>query len=129
MDGGNRWNFKIGQAIENLLPALNKSTHLAGLRSLQQRLQIRTRDENGFLCRRNDQAAQRSIFLHGIEVFIQVIESSSIENVRARVGAIESEHANVIVTGLAPIIGAVATAGISLILERFRQMPSMEDQS
>jgi hypothetical protein len=34
VDGSNRWDFKIGQAIENLLPGLNKSAHLAGFRCL-----------------------------------------------------------------------------------------------
>ena len=30
VDGGNRRDFKIGQAIENLLPGLNKFAHLVG---------------------------------------------------------------------------------------------------
>ena len=101
MDGGNCRDFKIGQTIENLLAALNKSAHLAGFRRLQQHFQIRASDKDGFFCRCDDQAAKRSVFLHGIEVLIQLFESSGVENVRARVRAIEREHANVIVAGLA----------------------------
>ena len=102
MDRGNCRNSKIHKPTEDLLPALNKSAHLAGFRSLQQRLQIRTCDKDGFFCRRDDQAVQRSVFLDGIEVLIQLLESSVVENVRAEVRPIEREHANVIVASLPP---------------------------
>src|SRR5438094_6907858 len=101
MDRGNRWNSKIRQPIEDLLAALNESAHSVGFRRLQKRLQIRTGDKDRLLCRCDDQAAQRSVLLHGTEVLIQLIESSGVENVCARVGTIEREHANVIVADLA----------------------------
>ena len=63
--------------------------------------EIRASDKDGFFCRCDDQAAKRSVFLHGIQVLIQLFESSGVENVRARVRAIEREHANVIVADLA----------------------------
>src|SRR5262245_52031269 len=100
MNRGNCWNFKIRQPIENLLATLDESAHFAGLRRLQQCFQIGTRDKDRFLCRRNYQAANRSVVLDGIEVLIQLIESRRVENVSARVGTIECEHANVIVAGL-----------------------------
>ena len=102
MDRGSCWNSKIRQATEDLLAALNEFAHFAGFRRLQQRLQIRAGDKDRFFCRCDDQAAQRSVFLHGIELIIQLIESRGVENVRARVGTIEREHANVIVAGLPP---------------------------
>src|SRR5882672_12116971 len=101
MDRSNCWNSNIRQPIEDLLAALNESAHFAGFRRLQKRLQIRTRDKDRFFCRCDDQAAQRSVFLHGIEVLIQLLESGGVKNVRARLRAIECEHANVIVADLA----------------------------
>ena len=101
MDRGNCWNSKIRQTIEDLLAALNESAHFAGFRRLQKRLQIRARNKDRFFCRCDDQTAQRSVIFHGIEVLIQLLESSGVENVRARVRAIEREHANVIVADLA----------------------------
>src|SRR5262245_33087909 len=102
MDSSNARDFKIRQAMKNLLPALNKSAHLAAFRCLLQGVQIRAGDEDRLLCRCNDQAVQRSVFLDGIEVIVQIIESSGVKNIRAGFGSIEREYANLIVAGLAP---------------------------
>src|SRR5262249_7983892 len=83
------------------LPSLDKSAHSASFRSLQQRLQIRTRDKDPFFCRCDDQATKRSVFVDCIEVLIKLIKSSGVENVRARARTIEREQANVIVTDFA----------------------------
>jgi len=129
MDRGNGWNFKIRQPIENPLPALNESAHFAGSRCLEESLQIRARDKDGFFCGRDDQAPNRRVFFNGIKVLIQFIESCRVKNVRARVGTIKREHANVIVTSLAANYWSCDNCRHPFILERFRQLPSVEDQS
>ena len=68
---------------------------------LQKRLQIGAGDENRFLCRDNDQTAQRSVAFDRIEMFIQARHRRGVENVRARFGAIEGQDANAIVADLA----------------------------
>src|ERR1044071_8318302 len=73
---------------------------------LQQRLQICARDEDRFFCRRNNQSTQGRIALNEIEMFVQFVEGGGVENIRARIGAIEGKRANAVVTNLAPNHGS-----------------------
>ena len=102
MDCRNSRNLQCGKPVEDPLSFGNERTHVAGLRLFQQRLQVRAGDEDRFFRRRDDQPAQRSVVLDKIEVFIQLIESGGVENIRARFGTIERKQTNMIVADLTP---------------------------
>ena len=101
MDCGHARNFQRRNSIEDALPFGDEVTQLAGLRLLQERFQIGARDEDRSFRGGNNQTAHGVVAFDRIDMFAQLAHGRGVENVRARFGPIECEHADAIVTNLA----------------------------
>src|SRR5581483_1523545 len=102
MNGGNGWNFQCRQPIENMLTPGDKGAQLAAACLLQQRLQIGARYEDRFFGGGKNQAAQGGILFNKVELFVQLLERSGVENIRGRSGPIECQHADLVPGDFAP---------------------------
>src|SRR5262249_21512112 len=122
------WNLQSCQPVKDPLPVSDERPHIAALRLSQQRLQVGPGYKNRFLSRRDDQSAQRGIISNDIKMCIQLVERRCVEDVRARLRAIKSQQANVILADLAADHWTCGNCRHHLILERFPQMPSGENE-
>ena len=101
MNRRDRWNFQRGDSIEHTLAFGDEVAHFAGRRLFEQRFQVCAGDKDRLLGRGDDQTSQGIVAPDGIDVVAQLAHGRGVENVRARFGPIEREHANLIVTDIA----------------------------